>query len=292
MDLKNSKPDPQASKDIKSVENQNAANNIESTTAVETVQNVVKSKISNPEKNIVTEDILSTNSKNKTVEKDTSTKLLNTDSYTLETIPAVQKHSSIELDVDNFPPIQISTDWVAVLGFVITAIIVLISNRQVVKNATEMVASQEELSRKSARDNLSLTKSELTAVNRQAWINTLREDVASYIASLNSFYDLQRIKSGRSEVLKELKNPDYAMKELYDWSCKYNLALHEAEGLSAKVKLLLNPREGDSIKLIELLNLALSQVKENNSPLVINNKIISITQGILKDEWERVKALS
>ncbi|HCE1970464.1 hypothetical protein HJ030_23805 [Vibrio parahaemolyticus] len=199
--------------------------------------------------------------------------------------------SEIVLEIPTIPDLSLSTDWVAVCSFIITALIVIISNRQTVKQSTELVSSQEKLSRETASENITLTKSELTAVNRQQWINTLREDLAQFISSTNAIWDLHRMKEGRKEVLASLQDPQFVMRELYDWSCTYNTSIKEAEGLSAKIKLLINPKEPNSIKLASLLDRSMKTVKANKSPSNINNQIISLSQVILKLEWERVKDL-
>lgn len=202
--------------------------------------------------------------------------------------------SAIELEVPSFPELSISTstDWVAVLGFAITALIVLITSRQTVNHSVELISSQEKLSRDSAKENIGLARAELTAKNRQEWINTLRNDLAKFIASTNAVWDLERIKSGRAEVLAGLGNPEYAMKELFEWSISYNKAFQESEGLAAKIKLLLNPNESDSKELSKLLDESLNFVKAKKSPSEIHKQIVALSQNILKKEWERVKALN
>jgi len=184
-----------------------------------------------------------------------------------------------------------SVDWIAFLGFAITAIIVLFANRQTVKHSAKLIKSQEAISASNAKENIHITKSEITATNRQNWINTLRDDLANFIGAMNSIWDLNRVKTGRAEVLKELKKPEYVMTELYNWSIKSNSFLQNAESLSAKIKLLVNPNEKDSKALCSLLDEAMKAVRSKVDPKDINNEIIKVSQTILKEEWERVKDL-
>jgi len=187
--------------------------------------------------------------------------------------------------------ITTSVDWIAFLGFAITAMIVLIANRQTVKHSEKLIESQEALSHSNAKEKIQLTKSELTAINRQSWINTLRDDLASFVGAMNSIWDLNRVKDGRAKVLAELRKPEYAMTELYDWSIKYNGSIQYAEGISAKIKLLINPTENNSKVLCSLLDEAMELVILKKDPKDLNGKIIDISQKILKKEWERVKDL-
>lgn len=187
--------------------------------------------------------------------------------------------------------ITTSVDWIAFLGFAITAMIILITNRQTVNHSTKLIESQEALSHSNAKENIQLTKSELTAVNRQSWINTLRDDLASFVGAMNSIWDLNRVKDGRAKVLAELNKPEYAMTELYDWSIKYNGSIQYAEGISAKIKLLVNPTEDNSKALCCLLDETMELVLLKKDPKDLNSKIIDISQKILKEEWERVKDL-
>ncbi|WP_417362776.1 hypothetical protein [Gallaecimonas pentaromativorans] len=204
------------------------------------------------------------------------------------------KTKAIELSIPKTTELSISTsiDWIAFLGFAITAVIVIFTSRQTMKQSIEVIKSQEALSRDNAKENISLTKSELTASNRQAWINTLRNDLASFIAASNVIWDLHRVKDGRDQVLAELKKPEYAMGELFEWSIKYNSALQNAEQLSAKIKLLLNPNEDKSKILSNLLDETMQVVKNKKDPTSLAQKIIEVSQSILKKEWERVKNLT
>ncbi|WP_139790113.1 hypothetical protein [Halomonas sp. BC2] len=187
--------------------------------------------------------------------------------------------------------LSMGVDVIAFLGFAITALIVLLTNRQTVKYSLKLIESQERLSRKSAEENVHLTRSEITANNRQAWINTLRNDVADFIAAAYAIWDLNRIKSGRRQTLSELGNPEYAMKELFEWSSKYNQAIERAEGLSAKIKLLTNPVEDKTKELVAGLDAAMNRIRDGEKPEEHLHQIVLVSQSILKEEWERVKEM-
>ncbi len=86
-----------------------------------------------------------------------------------------------------------------------------------------------------------------------------------------------------------MKDPQFVMKELYHWSCKYNQAMQETEKLYAKIHLLINPQEETTQQLSSLLDKAMVAVEAKKSPSKLNDEIIEISQRILKDEWVRVK---
>lgn len=187
--------------------------------------------------------------------------------------------------------LSMGVDVIAVLGFAITGLIVLLSNRQTVKHSLKLIESHERLSRESAEENVRLTRSEITANNRQAWINAVRNDVADFIATAYAIWDLYRIKNGRKKTLSELSNPEYAMKELFEWSRKYNQAIERAEGLSAKIKLLTNPVEDKTKELIAGIDAAMARIRIGDKPEEHLHQVVLVSQSILKEEWERVKKM-
>jgi len=211
-----------------------------------------------------------------------------------QTIRYPEGKSQVELSVTKTPEIFVSTgtDWVAFLGFAITALIVLLTTRQTIKNSEKLIRSQEDVAKNSAKENREIVKCELTANNRQAWINTLRSDLADYIAAISAIWDLHQIKDGRAQVLKECGNVENNLNELFEWSLAYHKAIQESERLLAKIKLLLNPAEDKSQKLTTSLEKALDKAKSKKLPTEACNEIIFASQPILKEEWERVKSMS
>jgi len=202
--------------------------------------------------------------------------------------------SQVEISVTKAPELLVSTgtDWVAVLGFAITALIVLLTTRQTIKNSERLIKSQEDVAKESARENREVVRCELTANNRQAWINTLRADLAAYIAAISAIWDLHQIKAGRAQVLREHGSVEGNLKELFEWSLAYHEKIQESERLLAKIKLLINPGEDKSQILMKALEKAFDDVKSNRLPTKACNEVISASQPILKEEWERVKSMT
>ncbi len=116
------------------------------------------------------------------------------------------------------------------------------------------------------------------SVNRQQWINTLREKVSSFV---NASAILTVGEQSKDEIFIRME--------------KLHLLISE-------IKLLINPKEDDHIKLIDLIDDSALLVGkrrtkkyeneefDQNEIGKLNNKIIMQCQLILKSEWERVKS--
>ncbi len=105
--------------------------------------------------------------------------------------------------------------------------------------------------------------------NRQAWINTLRDEVTGFLT------DAEMVSVVRDEM------------PLSD--DRTNEQLRSARALTAhifKVRLLINPTEGESTKLVEMLE----EAQREGLTAKRREEIVSHTQHILKTEWERVKS--
>ena len=123
----------------------------------------------------------------------------------------------------------------------------------------------------------------MLSVNRQKWIETMRDLVASLNAQLIAAAAVRRIVEEPTGVVIA-RDPEL---------------LRRVETLlrtMSKTELMLNPLERDHQKLNALMKEAVDQLR---SPLpeggiedrieVISRDIIQVSQGILKREWVRVK---
>ena len=109
--------------------------------------------------------------------------------------------------------------------------------------------------------------------NRQAWINSLRDQIAEFIS-----------------VLAVMHSANWTSRTDKDYDDEFKRILL----LSFKVQLMLNPEEEDHKKLSDLLIAAqttLSSAEGNNSTegAKITCDIVPLAQSILKREWVRVK---
>lgn len=181
-------------------------------------------------------------------------------------------------------------DWPTLLAFAVTVITIVCTTIVTVKHQKRALASQISISRESSDRDKERARVEFIANSRQIWINSLRDEVASFISETSSIWDLFQQKSGRSETLAAIKVPEYAMSELGNWSTAYGSALSRAEKSRAKIRLLLNPDEPPSEALMGAIDAAFSTAKADSDPSRENAKVISTLQPILKGEWRRVKA--
>ncbi len=182
-------------------------------------------------------------------------------------------------------------EWLAISAVLITAILLLISSRKIVKKV-EHISKAKTVHQHISNIDIEFEKAKIVAESRQQWIQTLREEIANFVSATNAIWDLHKIKDGCEDILTEMKDPQFVMKELYHWACKYNQAMQETEKLYAKIHLLINPQEETSQQLSSLLDKAMVAVEAKKSPSKLNDEIIEISQRILKDEWVRVKGFS
>jgi len=125
---------------------------------------------------------------------------------------------------------------------------------------------------------LVISKEHKVSEFRQAWIDDLRADIALLIthgyaivgASLAFQNDAERWRSAREDYLG-------------------------INAASARIKLRLNPKEKPSIVLFELLKqhesfFATHPLPEPKTLIPLEMKILECAQGILKQEWVRVRS--
>jgi len=132
---------------------------------------------------------------------------------------------------------------------------------------------------------LNIAKRQLNAsvlsVNRQEWINTLRDQISELVAQTI-------ILRREREVEQYPKEPDRIFARI--------------EGVvrcALKIQLLINPKEADHVHLVKSISKLMILVaktadkvedKDRDSQLrAIRDEIVSKSQEVLKREWERVK---
>ena len=168
-------------------------------------------------------------------------------------------------------------DWPTLLAFIVVTLTMISTTFLTIRNQNKASNSQLAISRESADRDREKSRAEFISASRQAWINSLREEVSFYISGTFSVWNLQ--------------NPEYAMLELGEWSVRYGSAISMAQKHRAQIYLLLNPGEDLSRDFIGAVDAALKTVQKEADPTEANTLIITKLQPILKEEWERVKAL-
>lgn len=207
---------------------------------------------------------------------------------------ATTVESSANQAVHSDTAMAFNTDWILIAVFILTSITVLITNRKAIKRATALAkeSSRPVMPTINPAIDVDFEKAKIVAESRQQWIQSLRAEIADFVSATNAILDLHKIKDGFEDILTEMKDPQFAMKELYQWSCTYNKALQDTEKLYAKIHLLINPDEEHSQTLSSLLDKTMVAIEAKKSPSKLNDEIVAITQVILKQEWQRVKTFS
>lgn len=112
--------------------------------------------------------------------------------------------------------------------------------------------------------------------SRQQWINALRDAIADFSAKASMIYSLAKNRYANEQSIQRIE---------------------ELVQLNYKIELLINPNEADHAKLSQLVNgiassLKLAKVEDSSLDTSLDQKqseLVSLSQKILKREWERVK---
>ncbi|WP_458072189.1 hypothetical protein [Rhodanobacter sp. BL-MT-08] len=137
--------------------------------------------------------------------------------------------------------------------------------------------------------NLTLTKELKTSEFRQAWIDSLREELAMFFGAARAF--------ARAVDMVHIFGADYKAKVLLPISDeKIGDLRYQAAEMLSKIKLRLNPDEAEHEELLRLL---VKAVSTQNDMLAnrgsVTTTLSSIEEGneyarrVLKKEWNRVK---
>lgn len=209
-------------------------------------------------------------------------------------IPSPPAPSSIkaELRLEKIPEFKVSTGtyFVAFGGFLITALIVVMTTIFTIKSASKTLTSQEKIARDKDLSDVEKLRAEKRADNRQEWINTLRSDLAAYVGAAMNTWNLHQMSAGRQNLRGRLTS-DQIREDSSKWSYEYNSSLRELERLKSKIRLLLNPNELPSNELVRLIEIASDAATSGLAVISACESIVSASQPILKDEWEKVKEL-
>lgn len=119
-------------------------------------------------------------------------------------------------------------------------------------------------------------KATVLSKNRQEWINKLRDFLAEYEAILYNVYadfNLGGVLRSKDEGLSDLR--------------RANLIL-------SQVKLMINPKEDDHVALVALMHelhnaATYNQDQKSKEFAKFDEEYVTLSQSILKREWERVK---
>ena len=116
-------------------------------------------------------------------------------------------------------------------------------------------------------------RSEVISKNRQDWINSVRNEVSKFIGELQVL---------GSAITSSIPGDTPHSLELV-------IGVHSRLN---RIKLLINPNETDHVALVDLLYDLFVNRKDKEKFNAGQSAVISLTQKILKLEWERVKAFT
>lgn len=175
------------------------------------------------------------------------------------------------------------TDWTVVFGFVLTAVAVL-------AGAWVSISTF----RKTANSQMVLAKAVALKESRQAWINELRDTCAEYIAAVGLIQVHSNGAQGHGAFVGAVREHDLSaaasLKE--SWEVEKRKLLLTAYSLSAKIQLLSNPNEADFKELNTEVEEALKSASSSGVASFDRcDRIITLTQKILKTEWNRTKEM-
>lgn len=124
---------------------------------------------------------------------------------------------------------------------------------------------------------LIISKEQKTSEFRQAWINTLRDDISKFIGQIDKISKLVLINKTSIDEKKEETSNDVILGSI------------EMRELQSKIALLINPKEVKHTKLIELLDTIIQNIMQHENNTHAISELTELSQQILKEEWDRVK---
>jgi len=137
--------------------------------------------------------------------------------------------------------------------------------------------------------NLTLTKEQKTSEFRQAWIDALREDLATFFATVRAF-----ARAAQETKLQDANSKDAA--PLAISRQKISDLRYQVAETRYRIQLRLNPKEAEHIELLRLMRVAVEQQQrvldeqgETDETLKAVEVAAEYAPQILKIEWERVK---
>lgn len=197
------------------------------------------------------------------------------------------------LTVNRIPLISVDTGfgWDTFASTILAGLITGGISWYAIRTNNKILKDERERQEKLAQTQL---KAQYISVNRQQWINELRDTVAMYIAGIVKHWNLH----GQGHDLFKQKGT-LSCVEVDDLMKQVNDLHGETSFLVAKISLLLNPYEEECAEIIEIQSDIVGYLndidftKPINMPM-LNKRLVDVTeltQKICKAEWERIKLL-
>jgi len=206
---------------------------------------------------------------------------------------------NLVMTLNRVPKIELDsgTDWTAVWTSVGTSLatiaVVLITTVYTAYSFRRSIRAQKELADAQEASRIAHSKAEAIARSRQAWINTLRDAVASFIATGDALNASSRKLHDRTKIAPENREDVLRSQQLYDQlysEVTQNFATSKLH--YSIVQLHTNPTESETEELLTAMNAYISAAMNRGPTADLGNRVVSIAQAIIKKEWVRVKAMN
>lgn len=206
---------------------------------------------------------------------------------------------NIMMTIQRVPRIELDTgtDWTAVWTAVGTSLatiaVILITTLYTAYSFRKTIKAQKELADAQEASRIAHSKAEAVARSRQDWINSLRDAVASFIATGDDLSASSNKLYNRPHLIPENQADVQHAQDLYDrLYSEFTQSLSTAKLHYAKVQLYTNPAEKETEELILAMNAYVIACQERRPSADLGNAVVGGTQKIIKKEWVRVKAMN
>ena len=200
------------------------------------------------------------------------------------------------LYIDHLPEVSLNagTDWVALCGIILTAIIVILGSWVTVRNFKIATEAQKNIAADNLKQSREQGKAEAVAQNRQEWINNLRSAISSFVASCLEIYLVDMSKASAESMSLFAEHQDNIIRQnISDLTLRRTMAKCEAVRWKSQIELYINPNEKESSEMVALAGelLKCADTLEGMDIYNLTQTLINMSQNILKKEWERVKKM-
>lgn len=203
---------------------------------------------------------------------------------------------NLMMTIHRVPKIELDTgtDWTAVWTAVGTSLatiaVVLITTLYTAYSFRQSLKAQKELADAQEYSRISHSKAEAVARSRQDWINSLREAVASFIATGDDLSSASNKLHNRPPLIPETQADVHHAQELYDrLYSEFAQSLSTAKLHYARVQLYTNPTERETEELLLAMNAYLEACSSRRPSAALGNSVVEVAQRIIKKEWRRVR---
>lgn len=215
------------------------------------------------------------------------------------------KYETSVVYLEQLPKVVIDSgfDLATFLSFIVTIVIFSLGTWLTIRNSNknaadqrvifnETIVAQEKSLDKTIDSQAKVARAIAIKESRQAWINELREACSDYIAAIGVLqYQVDNKDVWQIFIDKVTREDSSKAAELIaSWELEKRRVKQTAVALKSKIEMLSNPNESDFQKLIDLVSEAIVKaLKRDGGSGKTCESIISISQVILKAEWERAK---